>query len=257
MACKLAWPHVLSLAELEGIKDAYVSAAALCVRAGFSCLELHCGHGYLLSQFLTPIINRRRDGYGGDLIGRARLPCEIVRALRSAHPNVPILVKMNGDDGFPGGLRIDEAVAIARLLADAGADAIVPSFGFTSLNGFGMLRGTVPLQQMAEAMPVGSKLITRLLGRLLVPTIPYESLFLRDIAKRFVDALEGTDAKVIYVGGCDSLAAVEEVLAMGCAGVQLGRPLLREPWFVRKLEAQYEARRHARELRPGREGTRF
>lgn len=237
---KFAWPRILSLDDLEELKAKFVSAAELCVRAGFSCIELQCAHGYLLSQFLTPIINRRNDGYGGDVMGRARFPCEIVEAIRAAHPSVPILVKLNGDDGFVGGLRLSEAVVVARLLTAAGADAIIPSYGYTSLNGFGMLRGSVPLQQMADAMPKGSKTLTRVLGRFLVPTIPFESLFLRDIATAFVKALEGTSGSVIYVGGVDSLSAAQEVLSIGCVGMQLARPLIREPWFVEKLKKAFE-----------------
>jgi len=144
---------------------------------------------------LTPLINRRTDGYGGSTEQRARFPAEVVSAIRDAVPaEVPIVVKMNADDGFSGGLHIDEALRVAKLLVAAGADAIVPSFGYTSLNGFGMLRGDVPLAQMAEAMPNGSKCLVRLLGRFLVPTIPYEHTFLLDLARRFVDALRGSGA---------------------------------------------------------------
>ena len=138
-----------------------------------------------MSQFLTPLINRRRDGYGGSTEGRARFPLEVVRAIREECPHTPLLVKMNGDDGIAyGGLHLDEALTIARwLVVDGGADAIVPSFGYTSLNGFGMLRGEVPLGEMAEAMPDGSKTLTRLLGRCLVPQIAYEPLFLQEQAR--------------------------------------------------------------------------
>eukprot|EP00929_Paragymnodinium_shiwhaense_P014980 TRINITY_DN122997_c0_g1_i1.p1 TRINITY_DN122997_c0_g1~~TRINITY_DN122997_c0_g1_i1.p1 ORF type:complete len:443 (+),score=60.83 TRINITY_DN122997_c0_g1_i1:170-1330(+) len=237
---KLAWPHVITKSELDEIKAQYVEAAKLCVEAGFSALELHCGHGYLLSQFLTPMINRRGDGYGGywSIEGRARFPAEVLRAIRSACPeDVPIFVKMNADDGLPfGGLKIDEALKAATMFAKAGADAIIPSFGYTSLNGFGMLRGSVPLAQMAESLPGGVRWIVRWFGRFLVPQIKYESNFMQHLTQRFVDALRDTDTHVIYVGGCDSLSAVRDVLGMGCPAVQLARPLIREPWFVRKLE---------------------
>ena len=72
------------------------------------------------------------------------------------------------------------------------------------------------------------------MGKWLVPQIEYESLFLRDYAKRFVDELGKN--RVIYIGGADSVEAIETVLADGCVGVQLGRPLIREPWFVRRME---------------------
>lgn len=241
---KLAWPHVLSVADLEQIKAQYVRAALLCVSAGFSALELHAGHGYLLSQFLTPLLNRRTDGYGGRRPeDRARFPAAVLEAVRRAvGPSLPIFVKMNVDDGLPwyrgaGGLHADEAVAVARIFAASGADAIVPSYGYTSLNGFGMLRGDVPLGAMANAMPhVVASLMLRLLGWLLVPSLPYSSAFLRESARRFVTALAGSGCEVIYVGGADSLESVRAVLALGCCAVQIGRPLIREPWYVRKLE---------------------
>jgi 2,4-dienoyl-CoA reductase-like NADH-dependent reductase (Old Yellow Enzyme family) len=202
----------------------------------------------LLIQFLTPLINRRSDGYGGRLLAhRARFPAEVIAALRAALPDsMPILVKMNADDGLPwGGLKLDDAVAAAQIFARAGADAVVPSFGYTSLNGFGMLRGDVPLEQMAEAMPYrATRWLVRWLGRVLVPAIPFQSMFLRDAAVRFVEALRGSAAVCIYVGGCDSLGGVQEAMAMGCAAVQIGRPLIREPWFVRKLEAAHRALQH-------------
>lgn len=231
--------------DLETVKAQYVNAAQLCARAGFSAIEIHCGHGYLLSQFLTPLVNRRHDGFGGRLLAhRARFPAEVIAAVRAALPeSMPILVKMNADDGLPfGGLRLEEALQAAQIFARAGADAVVPSFGYTSLNGFGMLRGDVPLAQMAEAMPYrATRWLVRWLGRVLVPAIAYESAFLRDAAASFVEALRGTPAVCIYVGGCDSLEAVQEVMRIGCAAVQIGRPLLREPWFVRKLEAAHRA----------------
>lgn len=236
---KLAWPHVLTELDLAKLKEQYVTAARLCVHAGFAAIELHCGHGYLLSQFLTPMINRRSDGYGGSLVSdRARFPSEVITAIRNAIPEtMPLLVKMNVDDGLPfGGLAIEDSLCAARLFVDAGADAIVPSYGYTSLNGFGMLRGDVPLNQMAAAMPHAfTQWLVRVLGRFLVPTIPYSSLFMKAAVGQYVEALHPR-AKVIYVGGCDSLDAAEEVLNMGCDAVQIGRPLIREPWFVRKLE---------------------
>merc|ERR1719343_1580752 len=76
---RLAWPRTLSLEDLMAVKQEFVQAAALCKEAGFDCLEIHCGHGYLLSQFLTPIVNRRRDEYGGDAERRARFPAEVLQ----------------------------------------------------------------------------------------------------------------------------------------------------------------------------------
>jgi len=102
----------------------------LCLYRG---AELHAGHGYLLSQFLSPWTNRRRDRYGGSLENRLRFPAEVVRRVRAAvGPDFPVLVKLNQRDGFPGGLELDEAVEVARGFQRAGASALVPSCGFTA-----------------------------------------------------------------------------------------------------------------------------
>ena len=102
---KPAWPRVIargggggSAISMDAIKADFVQAAQLlCKGAGFDCIELHCGHGYLLSQFLTPLINRRADAYGGSTANRARFPIEVARAIRSAlGPGVPIVVKVSG-----------------------------------------------------------------------------------------------------------------------------------------------------------------
>eukprot|EP00939_MAST-03C_sp_MAST-3C-sp1_P002626 g2626.t1 len=246
---KLAWPRAMSSKDLDDVKTEYVAAAKRCVACGFDAIELHCGHGYLLSQFLTPMINRRRDAYGGSAANRARYPTEILRAIRrEIGESVPIFVKMNGKDGLMfGGLNIEDALIAARLFARTGAcDAIVVSEGYTSLNGFGMLRGNVPREKMELGLRGAVRgaggiflaNVMRIFGRWLVPSVPYESLFLRHVAKQFVEALREEETRIIYVGGADSLSAIETVLESdGCAAVQLARPLLREPDdFLKRLQ---------------------
>eukprot|EP00658_Telonema_sp_P-2_P010696 TRINITY_DN14042_c0_g1_i1.p1 TRINITY_DN14042_c0_g1~~TRINITY_DN14042_c0_g1_i1.p1 ORF type:complete len:322 (-),score=52.55 TRINITY_DN14042_c0_g1_i1:421-1386(-) len=246
---KLAVPQVMSLEQCAEVRREFVRAAELAIRAGFDCLELHCGHGYLLSQYLSPILNRRSDKYGGDVSRRAEFPLSVLRAIRSmVGPSFPLVVKMNADDGFTGGLRLPEALETARLFAVGGADAIVPSCGFTSLNGFGMLRGNVPMAKMVAGLdhassqaPPGTRWILKVLGQQIVPKLEYDSLFLRESAVKFVAALDGYGARVIYVGGADSLAGIQQTLSDGCLGVQLGRPLIREPFFVRRLKRAADA----------------
>eukprot|EP01062_Namystynia_karyoxenos_P069361 TRINITY_DN64872_c0_g1_i1.p1 TRINITY_DN64872_c0_g1~~TRINITY_DN64872_c0_g1_i1.p1 ORF type:complete len:439 (+),score=116.01 TRINITY_DN64872_c0_g1_i1:61-1377(+) len=261
-----AWPlpKTLSLPDLAELRLKYATAAHLCKEAGFDALELHCGHGYLLSQFLTPLINRRGDRYGGSVERRAAFPVEVLRAVKQAAPGLPVLVKMNVDDGIsqaglPWGLGVDDAIVTAGIFARAGADAIVPSYGYTSLNGFGMLRGNVPLEKMITAMPGGggARSILKWFGKRLVPQIEYESLFLREQSTRLLRALRADPAtascRVLYLGGADSLAACEQVLGEGFDGIQMARPLLREPFFVRRLAraARAKARAAADGVPPG------
>lgn len=237
---KLAWPKTMTIQDVLDVKREYIEAAELCAEVGFDCIELHCGHGYLLSQFLTPAVNRRRDRYGGDTAGRAQLPVEIIQEIRGAlGADFPIVAKLNTDDGWrmPGGLKLEAALETARLLAAAGCNAIVPSYGYTSVNGFGMLRGGVPLDRMAEAF--NSRWV-KWMGPYFIPKIEFEPLFLRESSQRFVQTLENTSTSVIYVGGAESFQGIEDVLRDGCVAVQMGRPLIREPFFVLRLRLEVE-----------------
>ncbi|HEY9593175.1 MAG TPA: NADH:flavin oxidoreductase, partial [Spirochaetia bacterium] len=120
-------------AQIEEKTGDFVRAALLVKEAGFDAVELHAGHGYLLSQFLSPWTNHRRDAYGGSIENRLRFPSAAVRRVRDAvGPDFPVLVKMNWSDGFRGGLDIDEAVVAARRFEKEGASALIPSCGFTA-----------------------------------------------------------------------------------------------------------------------------
>ena len=136
--------------EMVELRDAFVMAGKRAQRAGYDALELHLGHGYLLSQFLSPRINRRRDAYGGSPENRMRFPLEVVRAVRDALPNIALLVKLNLDDGVEGGLHVEECCVIARALEAAGVNALVLSGGLVSRSSMFLLRGGRPLERMRE-----------------------------------------------------------------------------------------------------------
>jgi 2,4-dienoyl-CoA reductase-like NADH-dependent reductase (Old Yellow Enzyme family) len=130
----------------------FVRSAQLAIDAGFDAIELHLGHGYLLSQFLSPYTNRRKDEYGGSPENRMRFPLEVVEAVRKTMgAGVPLICKINLDDGFKGGLTIDESVILSQTLEKAGVDLLVLSGGFTSKTPFYLLRGDVPLWNMIKA----------------------------------------------------------------------------------------------------------
>lgn len=117
-------PRALGAEELPGIVEAFVSSATRAVRAGIDVVEVHAAHGYLLHEFLSPLANRRDDDYGGDLAGRARLAREVVRAVRGAHPELPLVVRISAEDWVAGGFDVDEAEIVAAWLAEDGADLI-------------------------------------------------------------------------------------------------------------------------------------
>lgn len=138
-----------SLADIERTVADYAHAAGLLQRCGFGALEIHMGHGYLVSQFISPATNRRSDAYGGTIENRMRLPLRVLAAVRAAvGAQMPLLAKINLCDGFDGGLDTTDAVHVARLLEADGIDAIVMSGGFVSRTPMFLFRGDSPLQAM-------------------------------------------------------------------------------------------------------------
>ena len=123
-------PRELAAAELDEIREQFVAAARAAARAGFDLLELHCAHGYLLSEFLSPLTNRRTDRYGGSPAARLRYPLEVFDAIRAAWPqDRPMTVRISATDWCEGGLDLDDAVEIARAFAEHGAAGIDVSTG--------------------------------------------------------------------------------------------------------------------------------
>jgi len=127
-------PTALSIAEIEGVIAAFADAARRSVEAGFTVIEIHSAHGYLLHSFLSPISNRRDDRYGGDLEGRCRMVRETARAIRSVIPDaLPLFLRLSCTDWVEpeptGGWTLDDSVALARGLREDGVDLIDCSSG--------------------------------------------------------------------------------------------------------------------------------
>ena len=123
-------PHAMTEAQIADLITAFASAAVRADRAGFDLIEIHAAHGYLLHQFLSPLTNRRQDGWGRDQAGRNRLLREVVRAVRAVWPAQKALgLRMTGTDWNPHGLTLEDAVALARAVRDLGVDYAVPSAG--------------------------------------------------------------------------------------------------------------------------------
>mgnify|MGYP001501902389 CR=1 FL=1 len=126
-------PRAMTRGDMDAVRDAFVAATKRGAEAGFDWLELHCAHGYLLSAFLCPLTNRRTDEHGGSIENRCRWPLEVFRAMRAAWPaDRPMSVRISAHDWAPGGNTPDDAVAIARLFKEAGADLIDVSSGQTT-----------------------------------------------------------------------------------------------------------------------------
>jgi anthraniloyl-CoA monooxygenase len=126
-------PREMTRRDMDEVRDAFVAAAERGKRAGFDLLELHYAHGYLMSSFLTPLANRRTDGYGGSLENRMRYPLEVVDAVRDVWDG-PLSVRISATDWVPGGFDGDDAVALARALKEHGVDIVDVSTGQTSID---------------------------------------------------------------------------------------------------------------------------
>jgi 2,4-dienoyl-CoA reductase-like NADH-dependent reductase (Old Yellow Enzyme family) len=224
-------------ADLDRIEHDFASSARLAVDAGFDALEIHVGHGYLLSQFLSPYNNRRRDDLGGSIENRARYPRRVLAAVRAAvGRDVAVWAKLNMDDGFAGGLTLADGVAVAKLLERDGVlDALQLTGGHTTKTPMYLMRGASPLVELfgRERNPVRRTLL-RLGARLLMRNYAFEEAFFLPMARRFRAAVR---LPLMLLGGVNEQTTMERALAEGFDLLALGRALIRQPDLVRRIEA--------------------
>lgn len=232
----LRFTRAASEDDLARVTADFGHAARLAVEAGFDALELHFGHGYLVSAFLSPRLNRRRDGRGGSLANRARLAREVAETVRAAAgTSVAVTAKLNLADGVPGGRWLDESVEVARLLERDGAlDALELSGGSSFQSPMYMFRGEAPVEEMARAFPKALRLGFRLTARRFMPSLPFHEAYFLPYARQVREAV---DLPLVLLGGVSRLDTVERALALGFEFVGLGRALLREPDLLRRWQA--------------------
>jgi len=221
--------------DIATVIDDFGAAAARAVEAGFDAVELHLGHGYLLSQFISPATNRRRDRWGGSLDNRMRLPLAVLQRVRErVGPHCAVLAKTNLRDGFKGGLELDEAVGVAQRLEGAGIDAIVLSGGFTSKTPFYLFRGAAPLKQMIEVEHSRlHKLMLRLFGRYAIKAYPFKELFFLEPARAVRQAVR---VPLVLLGGALSIDSLETAMREGFDFVAMGRALIADPDLVNRMQ---------------------
>jgi 2,4-dienoyl-CoA reductase-like NADH-dependent reductase (Old Yellow Enzyme family) len=232
---RLSFPQVMTEQDMNDVIDQFVSAAIMAKQVGFDAVEIHSGHGYLLSQFLSPYTNKRKDIYGGSLENRMRFPAAVIRQVREAiGPGYPILVKMNVTDGIKGGLEIEDAIIIARRFEAEGASALVPSCGFTSKTPLMMLRGNVPTMEMVAVQKSWIKKMGLLLfGHFMVQQYEYKDLFLMQDAMKILRAVQ---IPVILIGGICSVENLETAMNAGFEFVEIGRAIIKDPDIVNKWQ---------------------
>ena len=226
--------------ELAPLARKFGTAVRLAKEAGFDSVEIHCGHGYLIDQFLNPYFNHRHDAYGGSLENRMRFMTMCVEeAMEAAGSDLAVVCKMNMRDGLRNGISPEEhSIPVARRLQELGVHAIVLSGGLVSATPMYVMRGELPLQTMTHYMDkwwlkYSIRSAKPLVRSLLTKTVPYREAFFLEDALKFRAAMP--DMKFIYVGGLVSGDKIAEVLGHGFEAVQMARSVLCEPDFVNRL----------------------
>lgn len=228
--------------ELRVMAKAYGNAVRLARESGFDAVEIHAGHGYLISQFLSPYTNHRKDEYGGSLDNRMHFMDEVMaEVMKAAGNDMAVLVKMNMRDGFKGGMDIEESLQVAHRLVNDGAQALVLSGGFVSKAPMYVMRGAMPIKAMTHYMDCWwLKWGVRMAGHLMIPTVPFKEAYFLDDAMLFRKEIK--NIPLVYVGGLISREKIEDVLDKGFEFVQMGRALLNEPGFVKRMKLDVNAR---------------
>ncbi|MEI8183044.1 MAG: NADH:flavin oxidoreductase [Desulfomonile sp.] len=204
-------PKEMTRQDITQAIEAYATAALRAQRAGFDGVQLHGAHGYGINHFLSGAMNRRSDGYGGDIGRRYRFLGEVNEAVRGAvGKDYPLFIKLSGNDYFPGGLVPEESLYIARRLVEDGIDCIEVSAGSrASANGMVPSRTKIRREE--------------------------NEAYLAELAGRFKEAV---NVPIITVGGIRSFAVVSRILADGLADyVAFSRPLIREPHLINRWKS--------------------
>ncbi|MCR4680418.1 MAG: NADH:flavin oxidoreductase [Bacteroidales bacterium] len=229
----------MTIKDIDEIVEAFGKAVDMCRRAGFDCIEVHAGHGYLISQFMSPYTNHRKDEYGGSLDNRMRFMRRVItRVMEEAKDDMAIVVKTNMYDGFRSGMQIDECITVAKELEKLGVHALVLTAGFVSKAPMDVMRGAMPLKTLAYYMDMKKfwwlKLGLHIGGRMVIPTVPYKDAYFYDTAMKFRKELK---MPLIYVGGMVDKADMEMVLDSDFVAFQMARALVQDTDFVNKLQS--------------------
>ncbi len=206
---KLPECRPMTAGEIDATIDAFAQGARRAVEAGFDGVQIHAAHGYCLSQFLSGFYNRREDGYGGSPENRSRLLLEVCRRVRKTVGTAyPVLVKMNAEDFVEGGLTVEEMVAVARNLEEAGVDAVELSGG---------VQVSPPKLSPVRTTRIAS---------------PEDEVYYREAARTFKASVS---LPLILVGGIRSLETASALVSEEVADyIAMSRPLIREPALVNR-----------------------
>lgn len=230
-----ARPRAMTEEEIWKTIENFGEAARRVKEAGCDAVQLHGAHGYLINQFLSPLMNRRSDQWGGSLENRMRFLIEVYRKTRKAvGKNFPVLIKLNVKDYTIRGFDIDEAVKVCERLVEEGIDAIEISVGTIFWSIFNMSRGEIPVEELGH----GRNLLERVGMKILFKAVKHRFLFEEAYNLRFADRIKPRMDKIplILVGGLRDPEGMEHLLKeVRVDLVSLSRPLIREPHFPRRV----------------------
>ena len=232
-------------ADIAEVITAHARATRYAIDAGFDAVEIHLGHNYLASAFLSPLLNRRGDEFGGSLENRAKVARGIVRAVRDevrrdGTPAIAVTAKLNMSDGVRGGIDIDEALQTARWLQDdGGLDAIELTAGSSLVNPMYLFRGDAPIKEFAAAFAPPLRWGMRMSGTRFLRRYPYRDGYLMRDAERFRQELT---MPLILLGGITNRETMDAAMAAGFGYVALGRALLAEPDLIDRIKADGSVR---------------
>lgn len=223
--------------DIDDVLAAHAHAARLAVDAGFDAVEIHLGHNYLASAFLSPLLNRRDDEFGGSLQNRAKVARGLVMAVRRAvRQQVAVTAKLNMTDGIRGGITVDEALTTARWLQDdGGLDAIELTAGSSLVNPMYLFRGDAPVKEFAAAFKPPLRWGIRMTGHRFFREHPYRDAYLLREARLFRAELT---IPLILLGGITNRTTMDLAMAEGFEFVAMARALLAEPDLVNRIAAE-------------------
>ncbi len=218
--------------DLDRVAGEFVAGARRAREAGFDAVEIHMGHGYLLSQFLSPAYNKRRDEFGGSAEKRARFPAMVLRrVLDAVGEKLAVTCKISVYEGFKGGGTAEDAVIIARTLEREGANLIVLSGGMNVEAPWAIFGSPLP----KEATDVVENPIVRLasrLQRLMQPKIEFHPMYLLEHSRKVRAAVK---MPLAYLGGVKSMAGVQQAMADGFDCIVMGRALIHDSDLVNQF----------------------
>ena len=225
-------------ADIDEVVADHARAARYAIDAGFDAVEIHLGHNYLASSFLSPLINKRTDSFGGSLENRARVARAVVMAVRreverDGPAPIAVTAKLNMADGVRGGIAIAESLQTARWLQDdGGLDALELTAGSSLLNPMYLFRGESPIKEFSAAFKPPLSWGMRMTGTKFLRRYPYQDAFLLDDARQFRRELT---MPLILLGGITNRQTMDTAMAEGFEFIAMGRALLAEPDLLDRI----------------------